>query len=155
MGLYGHRVGCLSVLCADAKQAIAIKSQLQQIVRAMYSSPPIHGILLVSTLLSDPYLRALWEEEIKVMANRIIKMRTTLRQSLEKLDSPLNWQHITNQVGMFCFSGLSPKQVNLLAKEFHIYMTQDGRISMAGVTTSNVNYLANAIHEVTKFSQQA
>uniref|UniRef100_A0A5B7C3G6 Aspartate aminotransferase n=1 Tax=Davidia involucrata TaxID=16924 RepID=A0A5B7C3G6_DAVIN len=155
MGLYGHRVGCLSVLCADAKQAIAIKSQLQQIVRAMYSSPPVHGILLVSTILSDPDLKALWEEEIKVMANRIIKMRTTLRQSLEKLDSPLNWEHITDQVGMFCFSGLSPKQVDQLAREFHIYMTQDGRISMAGVTTSNENYLANAIHEVTKFSEEA
>ncbi|RVW40917.1 Aspartate aminotransferase, mitochondrial [Vitis vinifera] len=92
MGLYGHRCSCV-----DAKQAVAIKSQLQHITRAMYSSPPVHGILLVSTILSDPHLKELWKKELKV-------------------------------VGMFCFSGLSPDQVNRLVKEFHIYMTYDGRI---------------------------
>ncbi|XP_030927390.1 aspartate aminotransferase, mitochondrial-like isoform X1 [Quercus lobata] len=152
MGLYGHRVGCLSVLCADAKQAVAVKSQLQQIARAMYSNPPIHGLLLVSTILSDPETKALWVKEVKVMANRIQQMRSTLRESLEKLASPLNWEHITNQVGMFCFSGLSADQVDRLVREFHIYLTRDGRMSMAGVTTSNVSYLANAIHEVTRYN---
>ncbi|KAF2305243.1 hypothetical protein GH714_003293 [Hevea brasiliensis] len=130
MGLYGHRVGCLSVLCNDMKQAVAIKSQLQKIARAMYSSPP-------------------------GMANCIQTMRTNLQESLWQLGSSLNWQHITNQVGMFCFSGLTPKQVDWLAREFHIYMTHDGRMSMAGVTTGNVNYLANAIHEVTKYGENA
>ncbi|XP_028069843.1 aspartate aminotransferase, mitochondrial-like isoform X1 [Camellia sinensis] len=151
MGLHGHRVGCLSILSVDEKQAIAIRSQLQQIARAMYGSPPVHGSLLVSTILGDPELKALWEEEVKVMVDRIIRMRAALRRSLEKLGSCLNWEHITNQVGMFCFSGLSPEQVDQLVREFHIYMTCDGRISMAGVTTSNVDYLANAIHEVSRY----
>ncbi|KAF5953569.1 hypothetical protein HYC85_006425 [Camellia sinensis] len=128
MGLHGHRVGCLSILSVDEKQAIAIRSQLQQIARAMYGSPPVHGSLLVSTILGDPELKALWEEEVKVMADRIIRMRAALRRSLEKLGSCLNWEHITNQVGMFCFSGLSPEQVDQLVREFHIYMTCDGRI---------------------------
>ncbi|KAK2647494.1 hypothetical protein Ddye_014983 [Dipteronia dyeriana] len=155
MGLYGHRVGCLSVLCADSNQVGSIRSQLQRIARAMYSSPPVHGVLLVSTILSDPYLKSLWIEELKTMANRIRGMRTTLQDSLERLDSPLNWDHITNQVGMFCFSGLTPDQIDRLAREFHIYMTRDGRISMAGVTTGNVSYLANAIHETTRSDQEA
>ncbi|KAL9425864.1 hypothetical protein AB3S75_032768 [Citrus x aurantiifolia] len=154
MGLYGHRVGCLSILCVDSKQAAAIRSQIQQIARAMYGSPPAHGILLVATILSDPNLKSLWIDEVKVMADRIQRKRTTLRQNLEKLGSSLNWEHITNQLGMFCFSGLTPYQVDRLAKEFHIYMTHDGRISMAGVTTGNVNYLANAIHEVTRSEQE-
>ncbi|GFY83835.1 aspartate aminotransferase 1 [Actinidia rufa] len=154
MGLYGHRVGCLSILSVDENQAIAVRSQLQQIARAMYSSPPVHGSLLVSTILGDSQLKALWEEEVKAMVARIIRMRAKLRESLEKLDSPLNWEHITNQVGMFCFSGLSPEYVDHLARKFHIYMTRDGRISMAGVTTSNVDYLANAIDEVTRFGQE-
>ncbi|KAH9736880.1 Aspartate aminotransferase [Citrus sinensis] len=154
MGLYGHRVGCLSILCVDSKQAAAIRSQIQQIARAMYGSPPVHGILLVETILSDPNLKSLWIDEVKIMADRIQRKRTTLRQNLEKLGSSLNWEHITNQLGMFCFSGLTPYQVDRLAKEFHIYMTQDGRISMAGVTTGNVNYLANAIHEVTRSEQE-
>lgn len=62
------------------------------------------------------------------MANRICKIREALRESLEKLGSPLNWEHITNQVGMFCFSGITRQQIEQLQREFHIYMTTDGRI---------------------------
>nr|DAD28184.1 TPA_asm: hypothetical protein HUJ06_029652 [Nelumbo nucifera] len=128
MGLYGQRVGCLSILCKDAKQAISVKSQLQQIARAMYSNPPVYGALLVSTILDDPDLRNLWVKELKVMADRIIKIRAVLRKNLLELGSPLNWDHITNQVGMFCYSGLTPEQVDQLTNKFHIYMTRDGRI---------------------------
>jgi aspartate aminotransferase len=98
MGLYGQRVGCLSVLCEDPKQAVAVKSQLQQLARPMYSNPPLHGAQLVSTILEDPELKSLWLKEVKVMADRIIGMRTTLRESLEKLGSPLSWEHVTKQV---------------------------------------------------------
>ncbi|KAK9088796.1 hypothetical protein Scep_027878 [Stephania cephalantha] len=150
MGLYGQRVGCLSVLCEDDKQAVAVKSQLQQLARPMYSNPPVHGALVVSIILKDPNLKSLWLKEVEGMADRIIGMRTALRENLEKLGSPLSWEHITNQIGMFCYSGMTPEQVDRLTNEFHIYMTRNGRISMAGVTTHNVQYLANAIHEVTK-----
>ncbi|XP_057750478.1 aspartate aminotransferase, mitochondrial [Arachis stenosperma] len=150
MGLYGQRVGCLSVLCEDEKQAVAVKSQLQLLARPMYSNPPVHGALIVSTVLGDPELKNLWLKEVKVMADRIIGMRATLRENLEKLGSPLPWQHITNQIGMFCYSGLTPEQVDRMTNEFHIYMTRNGRISMAGLNTGNVGYVANAIHEVTK-----
>ncbi|XP_045811444.1 aspartate aminotransferase, mitochondrial [Trifolium pratense] len=150
MGLYGQRVGCLSVLCEDAKQAVAVKSQLQLIARPMYSNPPLHGALVVSTVLGDPELKKLWLQEVQVMADRIIGMRTTLRENLENLGSSLPWQHITNQIGMFCYSGMTPEQVDRLTSEFHIYMTRNGRISMAGLNTGNVGYVANAIYEVTK-----
>lgn len=152
MGLYGQRVGCLSVVCEDEKQAVAVKSQLQQIARPMYSNPPVHGARIVSTILGDQNLKGLWLKEVKVMADRIIGMRTALRENLEKLGSSLSWEHITDQIGMFCYSGLTPEQVDRLTSEFHIYMTRNGRISMAGVTTGNVGYLANAIHQVTKSS---
>ncbi|WZY92809.1 hypothetical protein YC2023_065138 [Brassica napus] len=152
MGLYGQRVGCLSVLCENEKQAVTVKSQLQQLARPMYSNPPLHGAQIVSTILGDPELKSLWLKEVKIMADRIIGMRTTLRESLEKLGSPLSWEHVTKQIGMFCYSGLTPEQVDRLTSEYHIYMTRNGRISMAGVTTGNVGYLANAIHEVTKSS---
>ncbi|MCO5577476.1 hypothetical protein L7F22_031309 [Adiantum nelumboides] len=150
MGLYGQRIGCLSVICDDAAQATAVKSQLEYIARPMYSSPPLHGALLVTTILSDPELKNLWYKEVKDMADRIIGMRTALRKNLEDLGSKQSWEHITNQIGMFCYSGLSPEQVDRMTQEFHIYMTRNGRISMAGVTSGNVKYLANAIHEVTK-----
>lgn len=150
MGLYGQRVGCLSLLCEDEKQAVAVKSQLQRIARPMYSNPPLHGALIVSTVLGDLELKKLWLKEVKIMADRIIGMRATLRENLEKLGSPLPWQHITNQIGMFCYSGMTPEQVDRLTNEFHIYMTRNGRISMAGLNTGNVGYVSEAIHEVTK-----
>ncbi|CAA2983700.1 aspartate aminotransferase, mitochondrial [Olea europaea subsp. europaea] len=150
MGVYGQRVGCLRTVCDDKKQAVAVKSQLQQLTIPMYSNPPIHGALIVSIILGDPELKKLWLKEVKGMADRIIGMRSALRENLEKLGSSLPWEHITKQIGMFCYSGMTPEQVDRMTKEFHIYMTRNGRISMAGVNTGNIGYLANAIHEVTK-----
>lgn len=46
------------------------------------------------------------------MADRIISMRTQLVSNLKKEGSSHNWQHITDQIGMFCFTGLKPEQVN-------------------------------------------
>jgi aspartate aminotransferase len=48
-------------------QAVAVKSQLQQIARPMYSNPPLHGALIVSTILGDPALKTLWLKEVKVI----------------------------------------------------------------------------------------
>ena len=69
---------------------------------------------------------------------------------LRQAGSTKNWDHINKQIGMFCFSGMTPEQVDKLRTEYHIYMTKNGRISMAGITTKNVEYLAKAMHAVTK-----
>ncbi|KAJ0795955.1 putative aminotransferase, class I/classII [Helianthus annuus] len=63
---------------------------------------------------------------LKGMADRIIRMRTSLRENIEKLGSPLSWEHITNQIGMFFYSGMTPEQVDCLTKEFHIYIVVAG-----------------------------
>ncbi|XP_065867410.1 uncharacterized protein [Euphorbia lathyris] len=52
-------------VCDDMEQSIAITSQLQRIDRAMYNSPPLHGILFVSTILTDPAIKELWIKEVK------------------------------------------------------------------------------------------
>jgi aspartate aminotransferase len=84
------------------------------------------------------------------MADRIISMRTALVTGLAQAGSKRNWKHITDQIGMFCFTGLTPAQCDRLREEFHIYMTRNGRISVAGINNNNVKYLAESIHEVTK-----
>ncbi|XP_006878783.1 PREDICTED: aspartate aminotransferase, mitochondrial isoform X2 [Elephantulus edwardii] len=150
MGLYGERVGAFTVVCADADTAKRVESQLKILIRPMYSNPPLNGARIASTILTTPDLRKQWLQEVKGMADRIISMRTQLVSNLKKEGSSHNWQHITDQIGMFCFTGLKPEQVERLTKEFSIYMTKDGRISVAGVTSGNVGYLAHAIHEVTK-----
>ena len=149
-GLYGHRVGVASLIVADKKQQSAVTSQFKIIARPMYSNPPIQGSRIVKLILSDPALKLQWMGEVDGMASRIISMRTKLRTELEALGSTVSWEHITNQIGMFCFSGLTPEQVQVLRRDHHIYMTSNGRISMAGVTSDSISYLAKAIHEVTK-----
>lgn len=149
-GLYGERVGAFSVVCKDAEEAARVESQLKILIRPMYSNPPVHGARIVETILSDPVLSKQWYSECKAMADRILSMRSALKSALEDLGSAKNWDHITQQIGMFCYSGISPEQVDIMREKHHIYMTKDGRISMAGVTTGNVKYIAEALHEVTK-----
>ncbi|PSC69059.1 aspartate aminotransferase isoform B [Micractinium conductrix] len=155
MGLYGQRVGCFSIVCDSPSEAKAVESQMKALARPMYSNPPLHGALLVHQILSDPSLKRQWFGEVKLMADRIISMRTLLRENLEQLGNPLSWNHITDQIGMFCFTGLTPEQVNKLTNEHSIYLTRNGRISMAGVNTGNVSQLAQAIHSAREEGYQA
>ena len=149
-GLYGERIGALTVLTADTNETKAVDSQLKILIRPMYSNPPLHGARIVSTILGDKQLTETWRKEVKLMADRIITMRQSLVDGLKKHGSKRDWSHITKQIGMFCYSGLTPEQVDRLAKEFAIYMTRNGRISMAGVYSDKVDYLASSIHAVTK-----
>jgi len=104
----------------------------------------------VTEILSDPGLKASWLKDVKLMADRIINVRAQLRENLKKEGSTRSWTHITDQIGMFCFTGMNAQQVERLIKEFSVFLTKDGRISMAGVTSKNVEYLAHSMHQVTK-----
>eukprot|EP00742_Colponemidia_sp_Colp-10_P003500 GILJ01003727.1.p1 GENE.GILJ01003727.1~~GILJ01003727.1.p1 ORF type:complete len:424 (-),score=53.98 GILJ01003727.1:95-1366(-) len=147
-GLYGERVGCLSVVTDDVNTRKAVESQLKMLARPMYSNPPIYGARLVATVLHDPTLNAEWHREVKAMADRIIAMRHALVEVLRTLGYTNEWNHIAQQIGMFAFTGLSEQQVKALQEHHHVYMTADGRISMAGINTKNVDYLGHAIHAV-------
>ncbi|KAB2579670.1 putative aspartate aminotransferase protein [Lasiodiplodia theobromae] len=149
MGLYGERVGAFSVVCESAEEKKRVDSQIKILVRPMYSNPPIHGARIASTLLNDPALNKQWLGEVKGMADRIIKMRALLKSHLEELGSKHDWSHITNQIGMFAYTGLKPEQMDVLAKEHSVYATKDGRISVAGITSGNVKRLAESIYKIT------
>lgn len=148
MGMYGQRIGAFSLVCKDKDEAIAVESQMKKLARATYSNPPVHGALLAHTVLADPALKQQWFAEVKGMADRIIDMRSTLRAEIEAAGSTHTWNHVTDQIGMFAFTGLTPEQVDEMYTK-SIYMTRNGRISMAGVNSGNVKRLAQAIHEVT------
>jgi aspartate aminotransferase len=150
MGLYGERVGAFSVLAPDATKAKEIESQLKILIRPLYSNPPVNGARIVSEVLSTPELNSLFLTEVKTMADRIIDMRSALKSLLVEKGSTKDWEHITNQIGMFCFTGLTTDQVEVMKKEFSVYLTGDGRISVAGVSSGNVDHLATAMHEVTR-----
>lgn len=148
-GLYGERVGTLSVVCRDADECARVLSQLKLIIRPMYSSPPIHGALLVAEVLDDATLAAQYYRECASMAARIKEMRGTLRAALGKTGSTLDWSHVESQIGMFAYTGLTAEECDAMTGEYHIYLTRDGRISMAGINSGNVQYVADAMHAVT------
>ena len=149
MGLYGERVGAFSIVTASAEEKAKVDSQVKILVRPLYSNPPVHGARIASTILNDPALNQQWLGEVKGMADRIIKMRALLKENLTKLGSKHNWDHITDQIGMFAYTGLKPEQMTKLAEEHSVYATKDGRISVAGITSDNVGRLAEAIFKIT------
>lgn len=111
-GLYCERVGNLTVVQKDAATTAAVLSQLTLIVRAMYSNPPAFGARIVDAVLNDPVLRKEWYECIKIMSNRIIKMRKALYDELVRLGTPGTWNHIVDQIGMFSYTGLNGEAIN-------------------------------------------
>merc|ERR1712166_1402578 len=149
-GLYGERVGTFSLTCGSTDTVKNVMSQLDIIIRNLYSNPPKHGALIVKTVLKDPALTQMWRDELQEMSNRILAMRTTLRAELTKLSTPGDWSHITTQIGMFCFTGLDKAQCKVMVEKHHIYLLANGRISMAGVNTQNVAYIAKAIDDVVR-----
>lgn len=126
MGLYGHRVGCVSLMTGDRDEAQAVESQMKIIARSMWSNPPIAGARLVNEVLGDPELESMWKEEMRGMAGRITGMRKLLVQALDEAGSKAGWKHIVEQNGMFTYSGLSKSQVDQLANEWAVFLTANG-----------------------------
>jgi aspartate aminotransferase, cytoplasmic len=134
LGLYGERAGCFHFVTSPGSDAQAtigrISSQLAILTRSEISNPPAYGARIASTVLNDEKLFAEWEENLRTMSGRIIDMRKSLRAKLEELKTPGTWNHITDQIGMFSFTGLTEPQVLKLREVAHVYMTKNGRISM-------------------------
>ncbi|KAK6435799.1 aspartate transaminase aat1 [Oleoguttula sp. CCFEE 5521] len=149
MGLYGERVGAFSIVTSSPEEKAKVDSQIKILVRPLYSNPPVHGARIASKILNDPALNKQWLGEVKEMADRIITMRALLKENLEKLGSKRDWSHITSQIGMFAYTGLGKEEMERLAQECSVYATKDGRISVAGITSGNVGWLAESIFKIT------
>merc|ERR1712060_669681 len=149
MGLYGQRVGCFSLVVDNAKEEAACDSQLKWVARPAYSNPPRHGVEVALEVMSTPALNDMWHEEMKIMSGRILAMRTGLHDKLTELTGK-DWSHIAEQIGMFAYTGLTAPQCQELIDKHHVYLTKNGRISVAGLTTKNVDYVAECIAKVSK-----
>lgn len=144
-GLYRDRVGSLSILAADKASRDRVYSQLNNVVRTIYSVPPDHGAVVVSTILNDAELKAAWRVELAVMRSRLREMRVLLNDALIEKAPGHDFSHLVRATGMFCFLGISEDQVNRLKRDYGVYMVGSSRINTAGITVKNVNYLADAI----------
>ena len=146
--LYGERVGALSVVCASKEDAERVLSQLKRVIRTNYSNPPTHGAQVVGTVLTTPALRALWEEELAGMRVRIKQMRLALLEKLHAAGVKQDMGFITQQKGMFSYSGLNKEQMQRLRGEFGIYGVDSGRICVAALNSKNIDAVVSAIAKV-------
>jgi len=147
-GLYNERVGALTILCDSSETAQKAFSHLKISIRRNYSNPPSHGGSIVSTIMSDLNLRSQWESEVKMIRDRINKMRQLFVKTLKEKGVTQDFSFITKQNGMFSFSGLSKEQVEKLREKYSIYVVGSGRINVAGMTPDNMDYLCEAIVDV-------
>ncbi|MEJ5988670.1 amino acid aminotransferase [Ramlibacter sp. PS3R-8] len=148
LSLYGERVGALSVLCRNKEEASRVLSQLKLVIRTNYSNPPTHGGQIAATILNTPQLRALWEQELAGMRMRIKQMRTALVAKLKEKGVQRDFSFITQQVGMFSYSGLTKEQMVRLRDEFGVYGIDTGRICVAALNTKNLDYVTESIAKV-------
>ena len=146
--LYGERVGALSVLCEDAQEAQRVLSQLKIMIRTNYSNPPIHGGAVVAEVLNTPALRQIWEKELAEMRVRIKSMRQKLVDGLKAAGVKTDMSFITEQVGMFSYSGLSKEQMVRLRNEFGVFGTDSGRMCVAALNSKNIDHVCKSIANV-------
>jgi len=146
--LYGERVGALSVVTGSGEEGARVLSQLKRIVRTNYSNPPTHGGRIVATALAASELRALWEQELAQMRERIKRMRHMLVDRIHARVPGANFDFVTRQRGMFSYSGLTRDQVRRLREEFSIYAIDSGRICVAALNSRNIEHVADGIAAV-------
>ena len=146
--LYGERVGALSIITGSQEEASSVLSQAKRVIRTNYSNPPTHGATVVASVLNSPELRALWEEELAGMRERIRGMRMAMVEQLAALNCKRDFSFVAQQRGMFSYSGLTAEQVERLKSEFGIYAVSTGRICVAALNQRNLPAVTQAIAAV-------
>ncbi|KAF7624950.1 putative aspartate aminotransferase [Aspergillus flavus] len=147
-GLYCERVGILSIITPDQEVRDRMETQMRLLVRAESGAMPDFGSTIIETILSDERLEQQWRDEVHDMAKDLQHRRRTLRTELERLGTPGDWRHITDQNGFFSYIRLSAEQITGLRIKHHVYLQDSGRISIAGLNSSNIGYVARSIDDV-------
>ncbi|MGB1807623.1 MAG: aromatic amino acid transaminase [Porticoccaceae bacterium] len=149
-GLYRERTGSITFIADSAEQADIVASQAMSVARQIYSMPPAHGALLVSLILGDQQLRTNWEAELTEVRERIQSMRTLLADNIQNNAAGKDFSHIKKQRDMFSFLGLNTAQLDQLREEYGVYIVSSSRVNLAGINSSNIDYLSSSIMSVLK-----
>lgn len=149
-GLYNERCGALVCVGRSPEHIKCVLSNLCAIQRAIVGNPPAFGCRIVAKVLGEPALYAEWKDNLLTMVSRIKEMRQALYDKLKAMGTPGSWEHIITQIGMFSYTGLNQAQSRAMRDQFHIYMTENGRISIAGLTRGNIEYFAQSMDWVVR-----
>ena len=144
-GLYSGRIGCMSMICDSPRQAHIIEENISHLVRGTISIHPKFGAEVIKCVLKDPVLKDQWEQDMNTMVQRIVSVRQSLVRKLRERGSSNDWDYFQQQKGMFALTNLKSDQVTRLRQEKSIYMLQTGRVSVSGITSTNIDYLADSL----------
>ncbi|MEK9850568.1 MAG: aminotransferase class I/II-fold pyridoxal phosphate-dependent enzyme, partial [Candidatus Puniceispirillum sp.] len=151
-GLYRDRVGIAMLICRDDATAEVAQGNLAMLNRLNYSFAPDHGAALVGMILSDPALRAEWQEELADMRDTMLKIRRNLADALRQQCNSDRFDFIAHHRGMFSRLGLSAEQVAALREDHGMYVVGDSRINIAGLAGERHQPFAIAVAKVVSVS---
>uniref|UniRef100_A0A8D2LJC8 aspartate transaminase n=1 Tax=Varanus komodoensis TaxID=61221 RepID=A0A8D2LJC8_VARKO len=146
-GLYDERVGNLIVVTKDNETLLRIHSQIAKQIMMTWSGPTSLGGRVIAMVLTSPALLYEWKQSLQTLVKRIMLIREKLKEKLRILGTPGSWEHITEQSGVYSFTGLLPSQVEYLARHKHIYLFPNGQINICSINSRNLEYVAQSIHE--------
>lgn len=146
--MYCHRVGVLFVVDENSAVKTRVGSQIKKMIRANYSNPPAHGAKVVVEVLKNENLRKEWHQDLEKMRKRLHSARDTLVQKLVSEGKGMNFDYLKGHKGMFSFIDLNKSQVQKLIDRYAIYMTDNGRISVAGLSSKNIDYIVSSLLSV-------
>lgn len=146
--LYCQRVGALFFVTENSAVKLRVATQVKRIIRSLYSNPPAHGARIVVEILKRDDLKKAWQKDLEAVRRRIHLMRETLIQRLISKAKGIDFEYLKKHKGMFSFIDMDKMQVKRMIEEFAIYMTDNGRISIPGLTTKNIDYVVNSLVSV-------
>lgn len=144
-GLYRERVGVLLINCADRRSLAAVRSQVIDCARCLWSMPPSHGAAVVTHILNDATLRALWVDELELMRKRITDLRSGLCKALASIDAYQPFTTLAAQKGMFSNLGRTAQYVLNVRQQSGVYLVGEGRINVSGLDPERQLMLAQAL----------
>lgn len=144
-GLYGERIGSLSVITKNEQLSQNTFSVVKRLARVCYSNPPRHGAGLVTMILQDVGLTEMWKGEVEGMRQRVEEMRRNLYDSLSGQFGKDKFSFLKRRQGLFSMLGIPPEQVDRMMEEYGVYLTRSGRINLTGLSEDNLPYVIEAI----------
>uniref|UniRef100_A0A3Q4ICX5 aspartate transaminase n=1 Tax=Neolamprologus brichardi TaxID=32507 RepID=A0A3Q4ICX5_NEOBR len=145
-GLYGEAVGHLLCVLKQNSVLLPVRSQADKIVRSLWARPSVGGAHVVTTVLSNSAHLVEWRGEVKHIVERCMLIRAILREKLRLLGTPGRWDHLTQQGGLFCCTGLNGEQVEFLSNRRRVYLLPGGCLNVSAINCRNLDYIAESIH---------
>ncbi len=151
-GVYRDRCGLFSVITdAERVTSQSLETMLSEIARELYFHPPDHAAAIINILLNSETLKDEWLFELSNMQKRIVSLRQKIGKSFQEKQQSDFFSFLKNQKGMFSLLPISSEGIIELRKNGGIYLMPDGRINIASVRESQIDYITSKICSLKEF----